>query len=160
SARRDEAAFAELVRRYGPTVLSVCRSVLRHEQDAQDAFQATFLVLARRAASIRKQASVGSWLHGVARRLALRPRVAAARRGVHERQAAARPAAAPMDDLTWRELRRVLHEELGRLPEKQRVPLLLCYLEGKTQDEAARQLGWTAATLKGRLARGRQRLRA
>jgi RNA polymerase sigma factor (sigma-70 family) len=157
--QHDETAFAELMQRHGPMVFDVCRSVLHHLQDAQDACQATFLVLAGKAGSIRKQESVSSWLHGVAYRLALRAKTDAAKRRVHERQAADQLPSTSMDDLTWRELRQVVHEELNRLPEKNRLPLVLCYLEGKTQDEAAQELGWKAATLKGRLDRGRNLLR-
>ncbi len=160
-ACRDEAAFAELVKRHGPVVLSVCRSVLRHQQDAEDAFQATFLVLARKAASTRRPAVVGSWLHGVAYRLAHKARQQAVRRRQHERQTAERtPAATVMDDWTWGELRAVLHEEIERLPEKYRLPLLLCYWEGLTQEEAARRAGWTKASLRERLERAREMLRS
>jgi RNA polymerase sigma factor (sigma-70 family) len=158
--RREEAAFAQLVCRHGPMVLGVCRRLLRCEQDVEDAFQATFLVLARRAAAIRKAGSVGSWLHGVARRVAAQARAEAACRATHERRC---PAAAPADradEITWRELRAVLDEELARLPEKYRGPLIQCYLEGQTQDEAARQLGWSPRTLRRRLERGRDLLRA
>jgi RNA polymerase sigma factor (sigma-70 family) len=156
-ATREEAAFAALVERHGPLVLGVCRSVLRHAQDAEDAFQATFLVLARKAASIRKPASLAPWLHGVAFRLATRAR--ADREQVCERQVNDHSPPTPLDELTGRELRHILHEELARLPESYRLPLILCYLKGQTQDEAARQLGWTAATLKGRVDRGRNLLR-
>src|SRR5262249_25083655 len=115
-ARRDEAAFAALVGRHGPMVLSVCQAVLRHRQAAEDAFQAAFLVLARRGAAIRKQDPLASWLHGVAHRLALKARAAAARR--HAREQAAPPAPqARGDELTWGELRGLLHEELARLPD-------------------------------------------
>jgi RNA polymerase sigma factor (sigma-70 family) len=159
-ARGEEAAFAQLVRRHGAMVLGVCRRLLRQEQDAEDAFQATFLVLARRAAAIRKAGSLGSWLHGVARRVAARARADAARRSAHE---ACRPAGSPADnadEITWREVRAVLDEELARLPERYRAPLVQCYLEGQTQDEAARQLGWSPRTLRRRLGRGRDLLRA
>jgi RNA polymerase sigma factor (sigma-70 family) len=155
----DEQAFAELIRRHGPMVLGVCRSVLAADHDAEDAFQTTFLVLARRAAAIRRHERLSSWLHGVALRLSRRARADAARRRVRELQAARQPEQATMEDLTWRELRAVLHEELQRLPERYRSPLVLCYLEGLTQDEAAGQLGLPATTLKGRLTHGRDRLR-
>jgi RNA polymerase sigma factor (sigma-70 family) len=157
--RRDEAAFAALVERHGPLVLGVCRAVLRHGHDAEDAFQATFLVLARNARSIRRRDSLASWLHGVAYRVAQKARAAAARRQAVEAQAASPAALSPADDLRWGEVRALLHAELAALPERFREPLVLCYLEGLTQEEAARQLGWTAATLKGRLQRGRARLR-
>jgi RNA polymerase sigma factor (sigma-70 family) len=158
-ASRDEIAFAALVERHGPMVRSVCRSVLHHEQDAEDVFQATFLVLARTARSIRKQQSVGSWLHGVAYRLALKQQRRAARQRRRDQQALLPTPAGTMDDLTWRELRGILHEELHRLAEKYRAPLLLCYWEGKTRDEAAAQLGLTRGALKERLERGRALLR-
>jgi len=155
----DEAAFAALVERHGPMVRSVCRSVLRHEQEAEDVFQATFLVLARTAPSIRKPQAVSSWLHGVAYRLALKVKRRTERQRRHEQQVPPPASAGAMDDVTWRELRAILHEELHRLAEKYRLPLLLCYWEGKTRDEAAAQLGWTCGTLKERLQRGRNLLR-
>jgi RNA polymerase sigma factor (sigma-70 family) len=158
-AWRDETAFAELVRRHGPMVLSVCRGVLRQWQDAEDAFQATFLVLARKAASVRRHA-LGGWLHTVAYHLACRARARAARRQQVERQAEAAPAGAPLLDLSVRELFAAVHEELNRLPERYRVPLVLCYLQERTQDEAARQLGCTEGALHGRLYRARELLRA
>jgi RNA polymerase sigma factor (sigma-70 family) len=156
-ARREESAFAALMHRHGPMVLGVCRSVLRHPQDAEDASQATFLVLARKAASIRRQTSLASWLHGVAYRLAMKAK--ARRRPLPQAPAGDRPSPGPMDELTWRELRQTLHDELERLPERYRLPLILCYLEGQTQEEAARRLGWTPGALKGRLDRGRDLLR-
>jgi RNA polymerase sigma factor (sigma-70 family) len=155
---RSEASFAALVARHGPMVLSVCRRVLQHAQDAEDAFQATFLVLARKASTIRKQASLGSWLHGVAYHSAECLRAKARRRAVHERRLNAPPPGDAMDDISWRELRLVLDEELQRLPEKYRAPLVLCYLEGRTQDEAARQLGWSKNTFRRRLESGRATL--
>src|SRR5262249_31242399 len=134
--RRDEAAaeaaFAALVARHGAMVLRVCQHVLGDEHAAQDASQATFLVLARRAGSIARRDSVGSWLHGVALRVAAKARVAAARRRAHERRggamAAERGGAAGEEH--WEEL----HAELGHLPERFRAPLVLCYLEGLTQE--------------------------
>ena len=141
-AEQDEAAFEALLRRHGPMVLDVCRGVLANEADAEDAFQATFLVLARKAASIRKAASLASWLHGVAYRVARKAQAESARRDKHEGRASQdRPVAAAADDLTWREVRQVVHEELSRLSERYRAPLVLCYLEGKTQDEAAATTG-------------------
>jgi RNA polymerase sigma factor (sigma-70 family) len=160
AATHEEAAFAALLRRHGPLVLSVCRRVLRQTPDAEDVFQATFLLLACKARSIRKQASVASWLHGVAYRLAVKAKVAAARRQAHERQATDLRETGPVFDLAWRELVAVLDEELQRLPDKYRSPLVLCYLEGQTQEEAARQLGWPLGTVRGRLARAREQLRA
>ncbi len=158
-ARGEEAAFAQLVRRHGAMVLGVCRRLLRQEQDVEDAFQATFLVLAQRATTIRKSGSLGSWLHGVARRVAVRASADAARRVAHERCHAAAVPADCFDDITWREVRDVLDEELARLPQKYRAPLVQCYLEGQTQDEAARQLGWSPRTLRRRLQRARDLLR-
>jgi RNA polymerase sigma factor (sigma-70 family) len=156
----DEAAFAALLQRHGRMVLGVCRRALGHHQDAEDACQATFLILARKAGSIRKRESVASWLHGVAYRVAMNLRRRLARRRV---QAAGLMDVAQADgtaELTWREVQGVLDEELQRLPERLRVPLLLCYWEGKTRDEAAQELGWTAGTFRGRLDRGRHLLRA
>src|SRR5262245_46216702 len=156
---RDEAAFAELVRRHGPMVRSVCHSVLRHRHDAEDAFQATFLVLARKADTIRKRSSLGAWLYEVAYHLALRARAGAARQRGLGPWETAMPAADPLLDMTLRELQLALHDELQQLPEKYRTPLVLCYLEGQTQDVAARQLGLCKGALRGRLNRGRERLR-
>ena len=158
-SQRDEAAFHTLLHRYGPMVLEVCRSVLGNEADVEDAFQATFLVLAHKSASIRKTASLGSWLHGVANRTALKVRARAATRQKNEARAPVRDVSEP-DDLTWREVRQILHEELNRLAERFRGPLVACYLAGKTQDEAAAQLGVAKSTLKERLEHGRALLRA
>jgi RNA polymerase sigma factor (sigma-70 family) len=158
-ARKDEDAFAALVGRHGPMVWGVCRRVAGDPHDAEDAFQGTWLVLARKAGSIRKQASVSSWLHGVAYRVAGQVRATARRQ--HSLRAVGPPAEqkGPEADLTLRELLALLDEELHRLPERCRGPLVLCYLEGKTQDEAARQLGWGKSTLRRRLERGRELLR-
>jgi RNA polymerase sigma factor (sigma-70 family) len=158
-SRRDETAFTTLVERHGPLVLGVCQRVLANDADAADAFQATFLVLARKAASIRNRESVGSWLYGVAYRLARKAQVEAARRRVHERQVEPMPRSDPLAAVVWRDLRPVLDEELDKLGEKYRAPLVLCYLEGKTHEEAARQLGWTNGTVCGRLFRAREILR-
>jgi RNA polymerase sigma factor (sigma-70 family) len=154
----DDTAFAALVERHGAHVWGVCRRLLRHHQDAEDVFQATFLVLARKASAVRNGAAVGSFLHGVAHRLALRARADAARRRLHESRVP-RPAPADPADLSWGDVRGVLDEELARLPEVLRAPLVLCYYEGQTQDEAARQLGWKKRTVKARLERGRRLLR-
>jgi cytochrome c peroxidase len=159
SSQRDEAAFHTLLHRYGPMVLEVCRCVLGNEADVEDAFQATFLILARQASSIRKAASLGSWLHGVAQRTALKGRVQSATRQRNEARAPSREIADP-EDLTWREVQQVLHEELARLADRYRAPLVACYLAGKTQDEAAARLGVAKSTLKERLERGRALLRA
>jgi RNA polymerase sigma factor (sigma-70 family) len=157
---RDDSAFHELLRRHAALVLGVCRRVLRHEQDAEDAFQATFLVLASRADSIGKRESLASWLHGVAYRCAARLRSGNARRRLHEAQVLPGPATVLPPDPSWGEVRQALDEELARLPEKYRAPLVLCYLRGMTQCEAARELGCKTGVLRGRLDRGRERLRA
>jgi RNA polymerase sigma factor (sigma-70 family) len=156
---RSQDAFAALVQRHGPMVLAVCQAVLRHRQDAEDAFQATFLVLARKAHSIRRRDGLASWLHGVAYRVARKARTAAARRQAREAQVAAGAAIASADDLSWGEVRAILHAELAVLPERFREPLVLCYLQGLTQDEAALRLGQSWAAVKGRLRRGRELLR-
>jgi RNA polymerase sigma factor (sigma-70 family) len=159
SRYQDEAAFGELVRRHGTLVLEVCRRVLRHVQDAEDAFQATFLLLAQKAGSLGKVVSVAGWLFGVARHVAARAKTGAQRRRRHEISAALKAAQETQEEVTWKELKAALDEELGRLPEHYRTPLLLCYLEGKTQEEAARELGWTPAAMRGRFYRGRDLLR-
>jgi RNA polymerase sigma factor (sigma-70 family) len=156
----DQAAFAALVERHGPMVLGVCRRILDHAEDAEDAFQATFLVLARKAGSIRHRSSLASWLYGVANHLARKVRSGRLLRQAHERKAApvTEPTTPPTEP-TWDDLRPVLDQELGRLPEKYRAPIVLCYLEGRTNDEAAEQLRWRPGTVKSRLARGRNVLR-
>src|SRR5438067_7096191 len=156
---RDEEAFATLMGRHGPMVLGICRRVLRDQQDAGDVFQATFLVLVRKAASLGRPESLGNWLYGVAYRIALQARAGAARWRALERQVANVPAPEPVDEKVWDELRPLLDEEINRLPEKYRAPVVLCYLEGKTYAEAARLLGWTKGTVSGRLARARDLLR-
>src|SRR5262249_39565723 len=157
--RQDETAFEALVRRHGPMVFGVCRGVLHDVHDAEDAFQATFLVLVKKANSIRTRTSLGGWLHEVAYHLAVKARLRAARRKAHETRPSATAADDPLSRMTLRELQDLLHEELARWPEKYRAPLVLCHLEGLTQDEAAQQLGWSRRTVKGRLQRGRERLR-
>jgi C-terminal peptidase prc len=159
SAARDEAAFAALVERHGPLVWGVCRRALRHQQDAEDAFQATFLVLARKAAAVDWRESVHNWLYEVASRLAAEARTKAARRRRHEGLAAGRARAEVLPEDAGRELAAILDEELHRLPARYRTPLLLCYLDGQTTDQAARHLGWSLRTLQRRLAQGRDLLR-
>jgi RNA polymerase sigma factor (sigma-70 family) len=140
-------------------VLGVCRRALKHPQDAEDACQATFLVFARKAGAIRKTASLGSWLHGIACRISANLKRQQARRQKRERQAALAPARPDGASANWEEAQTILDEELGRLPERYRAPLLLCYWEGKTRDEAAAQLGLSAGKLHGLLERGRALLR-
>jgi RNA polymerase sigma factor (sigma-70 family) len=163
-AGRDESAeagFAALVERHGPMVLRVCRQILCDEHDAEDAFQATFLVLARRAGAVRKRESVASWLYGIAHRVARRSRADSARRLEHERRRAAMNTMESSDDtdrnpsVGWPEL----HEEVDRLPEKYREAIVLCYLEGLTTEAAARRLACAQGTIMSRLSRGRNRLR-
>ncbi|HEY7307786.1 MAG TPA: sigma-70 family RNA polymerase sigma factor [Gemmataceae bacterium] len=162
--KRDEDAFAALLARHGPMVYGVCRRALRDVQDAEDVFQATFLVLARKAGSLRQPETLSAWLHGTARRLALTSRRTAARRHLREGRClemVSPPSQTdPLDELSAREFLLVLDEEMARLPERYRLPLLLCGLQGRGQDEAARILGWTPGSLKGRLERGRKQLHA
>lgn len=155
---RDEGAFRALVSRYGPTVWAVCRKVLRDHHDAEDAFQATLLVLARKAGGLRTGAAVGGWLHAVAYRVAVRVRTA--RRAETTGPDPADHRAGALDALSAREAEAALHEELAGLPEKYRGPLLLCCLDGLSRDEAAARLGWPAARVKHGLERGRELLRA
>jgi RNA polymerase sigma factor (sigma-70 family) len=158
-ARRDEAALELLVQRFGPMVLGVCRRVLTDVHDAEDAFQATFFALVCRAHAIRKPASVGSWLYGVAYRTATRARADAARRRARQRRFPKQATADALEEVMRRDLQSVLDDELNRLPAKYREPLVLCYLEGKTNEEAARTLGCPCGTIFTRLARGRDLLR-
>jgi RNA polymerase sigma factor (sigma-70 family) len=155
---RDEAAFAVLVRRHGPLVLSTCRHLLRDEAAAEDAFQATFVALVRKAAGLRRCPSLSGWLFGAARNCARHLRRAADRRARRERRAA-RPEPVPAPDLSWRDACAALHAEIGQLPDVYRLPLVLCYLQGLSREEAARRLGWSPDTVRGRLERGRRCLR-
>ncbi len=154
-SERDECAFEMLLRRHGPMVLGVCRRILGNRHDAEDAFQATFLVLIRRAGSIWPRDGVGGWLHGVAYRTALEARRSRARRQRKEAQVV--PRMSPSEDAAaeWLPL---LDGELNRLPINYRLPLLLCDLEGLTRKEAAHKLGWAGGTLSSRLSRGRELL--
>ncbi len=157
--QREESAFAALMRRHGGLVWGVCRHVLRQEQDAEDAFQATFLVLADKAGVIRKREALACWLHGTAYRIAMTVRREAMRRKARETKAAGeRPAPAP--ECAWQELQAALDEEVQRLPQRQRAVFVLCALEGKSQVEAAGELGWQLGTVASTLARGRARLRS
>ena len=154
-----ELAFAALVERHGSMVLRVCRNSLADPNDAQDAFQATFLVLVRKAQALWVQDSLGPWLHRVAHRMAGRARASATRRREHERRAAeARPVRLFVED-DRNDVYRILNEEIDRLPEPCRVPVVLCDLEGTTHEQAARRLGWPLGTVKSRLMRGRERLK-
>jgi RNA polymerase sigma factor (sigma-70 family) len=159
-AQRDETAFAALVQRYGRLVYGLCRRILGDEHDAEDAFQATFLILVRKATTISKNTSVGSWLYGVAQRVALRAKADLARRRARDRQAPPRQPAEPAAEVIERDVHSLLEEEVNRLPKKYRLPVLLCYLEGKTFAEAARQLRCPLGTVSTRLAWARQRLRS
>jgi RNA polymerase sigma factor (sigma-70 family) len=153
----DEDAFALLVHRHGTLVWGICRRVLGNEHDAEDSFQATFLVLARKAGAIRKKECLPSWLHGVARRIALRARADLARRRRHERRAQNMRTPSTSES-SWRDIEGVIDDELGRLDEKYRVPLILCYWQGKTHALAAQELGLPAGTVSWRLARARELL--
>jgi RNA polymerase sigma factor (sigma-70 family) len=155
---RDEAAFGLLVRRHGPMVMGVCRRVLRNVHDAEDAFQATFLVLVKKAASIASRELLANWLYGVAYNTARRANVAVARRRARERQVLEMPEPEAAVANPWTELQPLLDQELSRLPDRYRVPIVLCYLEGKTRKEAARQLGCPEGTVAGRLVRARAML--
>jgi RNA polymerase sigma factor (sigma-70 family) len=157
AARGDETAFARLVERYGPMVLRVCRRVLGHEQDAEDAFQATFLVLARHPRAIRKREALAGWLHGVAYRTAMKAKRSAARRRSHEAKLRHRPPRV-VPSPTWDDVQAVLEEELQRLPESFRSAFVLCVLDGKTVPVAAAESGVKEGTLSWRLARARKRL--
>jgi RNA polymerase sigma factor (sigma-70 family) len=154
-ACRDGVAFEAMVRRHGPMVLGVCRRLLRCPQDAEDAFQTVFLVLIRKAGSVKPKEGLAGWLYGVARHAALKSREASFRRRAREKQAAYVPEPAASEENRSPDLERLLDQELGRLPEKYRLPIILCHLEGRTRKEAARQLGWPEGTVAGRLARAR-----
>ncbi len=160
AARREEDAFATLVKRHGPLVLGVCRRVLHDSHDAEDAFQATFLALARKAGSVGRAESVAGWLYRVAYHVAVKALARKSFRRRRERRAGAGAAADPLAELTGREMLRALDEELSGLSERLRAPLVLCYLEGKTRDEAAHELGWSLGTLKRRLEQARTTLQA
>jgi RNA polymerase sigma factor (sigma-70 family) len=153
-----ELAFAALVERHGPMVLRTCRRTLRDHHDAQDAFQATFLVLVRKARSLWVQDSLGPWLYNVACRVAAYSKVSRARRSMHEQKCAVMPNADTEGD-SRDDLSQVLHEEISRLPESLRVVVVLCYLQGQTHEQTALQLGWPVGTVRSRLARAREHIR-
>jgi RNA polymerase sigma factor (sigma-70 family) len=155
--QRDEAAFTALVRRHAAMVWGVCRRLLPHHPDAEDAFQATFLVLVRKAASVVPREMVGNWLYGVANQTALKARATAARQRTRERQVTPMPEPALEPD-PWHDLEPVLDQELSRLPDRYRAAVVLCDLEGKTRKEAARQLGCPEGTVASRLATARKML--
>jgi len=156
---RNQEAFAVLVRRYGPMVWGVCRRIVRQTQDAEDALQATFAVLARKARSIRRRRSIGGWLHQVARRIALRARATSSRREVVMPVAITDKAVEPVVGQAVVDHTEVLDDEIARLPTLLRLPIILCYLEGLTNREAADRLGCPEGTIVSRLARGRDKLR-
>ncbi|HVS34075.1 MAG TPA: sigma-70 family RNA polymerase sigma factor [Gemmataceae bacterium] len=157
--RRDEAAFEALVRRHGPMVRAVCGRILRDAHDADDAFQATFVVLVRRAAAVERKESLASWLHGVALRTSRKARVGAAHRRKHERRAVRMPIVEEESNVVWRDLRPILDEEIQRLPEPYRGLVVLCYLEGKSYAQAACRLGCSRGTVSTRLTKARSLLR-
>src|SRR6516225_137124 len=160
AASRDEAAFTTLVGRHGPLVLGTCVRVLRDRHAAEDAFQATFLVLARKAGRIKRPGALGPWLYGVATRTALKMRTRQARRRHVERQTAVGPSARPECDLVWRDLRPVLDEAVAGLSERYRLPFILHHLEGATVAEVARRLACPPGTVAARLARAKTKLRS
>src|SRR5215213_5072040 len=157
---RNDIAFEALVRRHGPMVLGVCRRVLRDAADADDAFQATFLVLVRKAGSLRAPDRLAGWLYQVAYRTAKKARALRLARARREGELFDVPAGEPPAEVVWRELRPVFDAELDRLPDRLRLPAVLCLLEGRSKAEAARALGWPEGTVAGRLQRARERLRA
>jgi RNA polymerase sigma factor (sigma-70 family) len=156
--RREEAVFEAIVRRHGPMVWGVCRRLLRDHHDAEDAFQTTFLVLARKAASVREREKLGNWLFGVAHQTAMKARVMRARRRGREGQVPDMPEPVVMPDDLRNAVAETLDQELSRLPDKYRIPIVLCELEGMSHKEASEQLGWPIGTVSSRLSRGRSML--
>jgi RNA polymerase sigma factor (sigma-70 family) len=161
AASNDGPAFAALVARHGPMVLATCRAILRHEHDVEDAFQATFLILAKRASSVRAGDALGGWLHRVAYRVAMEASAAATQRHRRESGALAMAMTIPsrMDSGLEPDVRAIVHEEIDRLPDRHRLPVVLCDLEGLTYEQAAGRLRWTVPALRCQLAKARQRLR-
>ena len=157
---RDELAFAALVARHGPMVMGTCRRMLAAGADAEDAFQATFLVLVRRARSLSPRDAIGPWLHGVAARVSMRARSQVARRRRVEPSSGELTAVAAWTNPVDGELAAILDQEVNHLPDKYRSPIVLCYLQGLTHEEAARKLNWPLGSVKGRLARARDLLRS
>ncbi|MGE3819496.1 MAG: RNA polymerase sigma factor [Isosphaeraceae bacterium] len=155
----SEEAFRELVDRHGPTVRRACGRVLQDPHEIEDAVQCTFLILMRKAPTVHDPQTLGKWLYGVALRVSSQARRDAARRRRHERRRAESDPTQVTPSLPLDDLRRVVHEELSQLPEVYRLPLSLCYLNGRSHEEAAEELGWPLGTLKVRLVRGRDRLR-
>jgi RNA polymerase sigma factor (sigma-70 family) len=156
----DADALDALVRRHGPMVLGVCRRVLGDHHAAEDAFQATFLILVRKAGTLVRPDLVANWLYGVAYRVARKARAQAPAPAELPRQVMDMRSGEPDTEVVWRDVRRVLDEEVQRLPEKYRMPVVLCYLEGQTNEEASRRLGWPLGTVAGRLSRARDLLRS
>jgi RNA polymerase sigma factor (sigma-70 family) len=150
----DETAFEGLVRRHGAMVLSLCRRALGDDHEAEDAFQATFMILVRNARTIRKRESLASWLYGVAQRVSRRAQARAKQRSL-VLHGEATVATGPDSDQDRFELKPIINDEIERLPEKYRAPIVLCYFEGQSHEEAARQLDWPVGTVKGRLSRAR-----
>jgi RNA polymerase sigma factor (sigma-70 family) len=159
TTRRDGAAFADLVRRHGPMVQGVCRRILRNPHDADDAFQATFLILVRKAGAIARPGALAAWLHEVALRTALRARASAQLRRQHERQVPEMPQSDFLAAVAWRDLQPILDEEVRRLPAHYREPFVLCYLEGRTYEQTAERLRCLPGTVSRRLAKARELLR-
>jgi RNA polymerase sigma factor (sigma-70 family) len=155
---REEPAFAAIVRRHGPLVWGVCRNLLLSEADAEDAFQATFLVLVRSGSRVKRPNTLGAWLHTVAGRVCKNSMRSLARRKRHEQSAAVAEAACPVDGAAWDRWQAAVHEEIDRLPEVMRAAFVLCVLQGVRQPEAARRLGWKLGTVSGRVCRAKQAL--
>jgi len=156
----DDEAFAAILSRYGPLVYGVCGRILSDTNDVEDAFQATFLVLVKKGDRLREPERLGNWLYGVAYRAARKVQAKAVRHGKVQWQVAQIPPTSEFDDLTYAHLRTILDEEISHLPEKYALPLVLCYLEGKTNAEAAAQLGWPEGSMSRRLSRARELLRS